>query len=79
VQHRTPRTRRSFASWLAESIGRDFAEPFYDGYFEVSQQDEAEIAVSTIGEEEGPCLRPPPVWVKGREAGAWKRRHMSED
>ncbi|MFI7034418.1 SMI1/KNR4 family protein [Microbispora rosea] len=69
----------TFASWLAESIGRDFAEPFYDGYFEVSVQDEAEIAVSTIGEEEGPCLCSPPVWVKGREVGAWKRRHMSDD
>ncbi|GAA2689546.1 hypothetical protein [Nonomuraea recticatena] len=69
----------TFASWLAESIARDFAEPFYDGYFEVSPQDEAEIAVSTIGEEEEPCMWSPPVWVKGRKAGIWERCHMSDD
>nr|WP_157554273.1 SMI1/KNR4 family protein [Herbidospora sakaeratensis] len=69
----------TFAAWLAESIGRDFAEPFYDGYSEVSDQDEAETAVNTIGEEEGPCLWSPPLWVKGRQVGTYERRHMSDD
>ncbi|MEV0626768.1 SMI1/KNR4 family protein [Nonomuraea wenchangensis] len=69
----------TFASWLAESIGRDFAEPFYDGYFEVSPQDDAGSAVSTIGEEDEPCMWVPPVWVKGRKTGIWERRHQSDD
>ncbi|MER6578019.1 hypothetical protein [Nonomuraea sp. NPDC001023] len=68
----------TFASWLAESIGRDFDEPFYDGYFELSPQEEEEIAVSPIGEEGEPCRWSPIVWVKGRKAGIWERRHTSE-
>ncbi|MEU4572180.1 SMI1/KNR4 family protein [Nonomuraea sp. ATR24] len=68
----------TFASWLTESIGREFAEPFYDGYFEVLPQDGAEIVVSITGEaEEDPCRWSPPVWVKGRKPGTWARRHMS--
>ncbi|MFF4197613.1 hypothetical protein [Nonomuraea sp. NPDC001831] len=68
----------TFASWLAASIGRDFPEPFYDGYFELSPQEEEEIAESPIGEEGAPCMWSPIVWVKGRKADIWERRHTSE-
>jgi hypothetical protein len=69
----------TFASWLAESIGREFADPFYDGYFQDPSQGEAGSTVSTIEQEEGPCMWLPPVWVKGRKAGTWERRPRFDD
>ncbi|WP_101785828.1 hypothetical protein [Nonomuraea indica] len=65
----------TFASWLAESIGREFADPFYDGYFDAWEQDEA----GTVGDGDEPCMWVPPVWAKGRKAGTGERRRQPDD
>jgi hypothetical protein len=67
----------AFSQWLAESIGRDYSEPFYDGYLESSSgEDTGSVELIALDadnpvDEEGPCHWSPPVWANGREVGIW--------
>lgn len=61
----------TFNEWLAESIGCEYDEPFYNGYFaslRAAKLSGAELVrVGMDGkEEERSCVWSPPVWVNGR-------------
>ncbi|MCO5999850.1 hypothetical protein [Actinoallomurus rhizosphaericola] len=60
----------TFNEWLAESIGREYPEPFYEGYFDSLPKagpGDGEPTRLGAGEEDGrSCDRSPPVWVNGR-------------
>lgn len=57
--------------WLADSIGREYHEPFYNGYFDsLSKEGPSGGEPMRLGvddeEDERPCDWSPPVWVNGR-------------